>query len=154
MLLHRLLKALPEIAPERRAEAATRIVARGAAALDAEAAEAVRRAALAIVDDPAFAAVFAPEGRGEVPIIGRLADGRPVSGRVDRLAVTDSEVLVVDYKTDRKPPEDGAPAPEAYAAQLKAYAELLAAIWPNRPVRAAILWTVVPRLDRIDVALP
>ncbi|GLK78675.1 double-strand break repair helicase AddA [Methylopila turkensis] len=148
-LLHRLLKALPELAPERRAEAAARLAAGAAEALPPDVLAEATSSALAIVADPAFAAVFAPGGRGEVPIVGTLADGRPVSGRIDRLAVTEREVLVVDYKTDRRPPPEGAPVPPGYAAQLSAYAELLAAIWPDRPVRAAILWTAAPRLDRL-----
>ncbi|GLK54259.1 ATP-dependent helicase/nuclease subunit A [Methylopila capsulata] len=145
VLLHRLLKTLPEVAPERRAEAAARLSRRTPGlddALKAECAAAARR----IVDDPAFAAVFSGAGRGEVPIVGRLRDGRAVSGRIDRLAVTDAEILVVDYKTDRRPPPPGA-IPAGYAAQLAAYAELLAEIWPERTVKAAILWTAAPRLE-------
>ncbi|WP_020181460.1 double-strand break repair helicase AddA [Methylopila sp. M107] len=151
-LLHRLLKALPDVAPERRGEAAAHIAASGAEAFGTGACLMLAKSALAIVDDPAFAEVFRPEGRGEVPIVGRLRDGRPVSGRIDRLAVTPEAVLLVDYKTDRFPPAPGAPVPPAYRAQLAAYAELLGDIWPDRPVRAAILWTAAPRLDA--VALP
>jgi ATP-dependent helicase/nuclease subunit A len=147
ILLHRLLKSLPDIVPERREEAAGRIVATASSLFDAAAQAEIASAALAIVADPAFAGLFAPGGRGEVPIVGRLRDGRAVSGRIDRLAVTPEAVLVVDYKTDRRPPPPGAPAPAGYAAQLAAYAELLAEIWPDRPVRCAILWTAAPRLE-------
>ena len=154
VLLHRLLKALPDVAQERRAEAARMIAATGEEALGAELCESLAKAALAIVGDPTFSAVFAAGSRGEVPIVGRLTDGRPVSGRIDRLAVTDEAVLVVDYKTDRRPPAPGAPAPDAYLAQLGAYAELVARIWPDRPVRAAILWTAAPRLDLAPLAAP
>jgi ATP-dependent helicase/nuclease subunit A len=146
VLLHRLLKALPDVATDRREDVARRISNAAELGDVVEREEAVA-ASLAIVSDPAFAEVFAPGGRGEVPIVGRLLDGRPVSGRVDRLAVTEREILVVDYKTDRRPPALGAELPAAYVAQLRAYAELLAAIWPDRPVRGAILWTAAPRLD-------
>jgi ATP-dependent helicase/nuclease subunit A len=152
VLLHRLLKALPDVETARRADVAARIAATGAEALGAEACGALAESALAIVADPAFAEVFAPDARGELPIVGRLKDGRPVSGRIDRLAVTDEAVLVVDYKTDRTPPSPGAPPPAAYVAQLAAYAELLQEIWPDRPVRAAILWTAAPRLERLELA--
>ncbi|RXF72711.1 double-strand break repair helicase AddA [Hansschlegelia zhihuaiae] len=152
VLLHRLLKALPDVETARRAEVAARIAATGAEALGMEACGALAASALAIVADSAFAEVFAPDARGEVPVVGRLADGRPVSGRIDRLAVTNEAVLVVDYKTDRTPPSPGAPAPAAYVAQLAAYAELLQEIWPDRPVRAAILWTATPRLERLELS--
>ncbi|GLK67288.1 double-strand break repair helicase AddA [Hansschlegelia plantiphila] len=146
-LLHRLLKALPEVAPERRADVAARILSGAGGSLDREAIAEIAGAALGVIADPAFSEVFAASGRGEVPIVGALRDGRPVSGRIDRLAVTAGEILVVDYKTDRTPPAAGAPVPPAYAAQLGAYAELVGAIWPDRRVRAAILWTAAPRLD-------
>lgn len=147
-LLHRLLKALPEVPPEKRAEIAGRIVAGAGRTLDPETREEIVGAALAVLADIRFAEVFAPGGRGEVPIVGALKDGRPVSGRIDRLAVTESEILVVDYKTDRAPPPPEA-IRESYAAQLNAYGELVAAIWPERRVRLAILWTAGPRLDEI-----
>lgn len=147
VLLHRLLKVLPEVAPDRRTDAAAHIAASGVPLLGLDPCRTLAAAALDIVADAAFADVFSSIGRGEVPIVGRLRDGRPVSGRIDRLAVTESEVLVVDYKTDARPPAPGADLPAAYVAQLEAYAELLADIWPDRPVRAAILWTAAPRLD-------
>ena len=147
VLLHRLLKALPEVPEQRRGDAAVRIVESAAGVLGEEARAEIVRAALAVLADERFAEVFAPGGRGEVPVVGRLADGRAVSGRIDRLSVSDERVLVVDYKTDRNPPPAGEPPPGPYAAQLGAYAELLRQIWPDRPVRAAILWTAAPRLD-------
>ncbi|MDR4308790.1 double-strand break repair helicase AddA [Chelatococcus sambhunathii] len=154
VLLHRLLKALPDVAPERRTEAAAHIAASGAEALGTDAALMLAKSALAIVEEPAFAAVFGPDSRGEVPVVGRLRDGTPVSGRIDRLAVTKESVLVVDHKTDRFPPAPGAPVPPAYRAQLAAYAELIAEIWPDRPVRAAILWTAAPRIDEVALGAP
>jgi ATP-dependent helicase/nuclease subunit A len=152
-LLHRLLKALPDVAPERRADVAARILLGAGTAIDAEAQAEIAASALGILEDPAFADVFAPGGLGEVPVVGKLRDGRPVSGRIDRLAVTEDDVLVIDYKTDRRPPPPDAPVPPAYAAQLAAYVELVSAIWPGRRVRGAILWTSAPRLDLLSAPL-
>lgn len=151
VLLHRLLKALPDVAADRRAEAAAHIAASGVELLGVDACKMLAKSALAILAEPSFADVFAAGGRGEVPIVGRLKDGRPVSGRIDRLAVTREAVLLVDYKTDRFPPAPGEPVPGSYVAQLAAYAELLSEIWSDRPVRAAILWTAAPRLDLVEL---
>ena len=41
---------------------------------------------------------------------------RSVSGKIDRLAVTDDEVLIVDYKTNRPPPTSSHEVPPAYVA--------------------------------------
>ena len=72
------------------------------------------------------------------------------NGQVDRLAVTDSEILIVDYKTNRPPPDAAAGVALAYRRQLALYRSLLQAIYPGRAVRAFLLWTAAPRLMEID----
>ena len=62
---------------------------------------------LAVLAHPAFAPAFAANARAEVAIVAdlpELGDGARINGRIDRLAVTDGEVLAVDYKTNRPPP--------------------------------------------------
>ena len=44
-----------------------------------------------------FKPLFAPGSKAEVPIIGEV-DGRIISAQVDRLVVTDSEVMIVDFR--------------------------------------------------------
>ena len=142
-VIHKLLELLPEIAPERRLEAA-----RGFLAADpelADGAEAAAREALAVLDDPAFSPVFGPGSRAEAPLVGRLG-GETVSARIDRLALLPKETLIVDFKSGRAPPADPAEAPAAYLRQLARYVALLRQMRPDRPVRAALLWTEAPLL--------
>jgi ATP-dependent helicase/nuclease subunit A len=73
-----------------------------------------------------------------------------VSGQVDRLAVTKREVLIVDYKTNRPPPDETAGVALAYRRQLALYRALLAEIYPSHTVRAFLLWTALPKLMEID----
>ena len=89
--------------------------------------------------------------RAEVPIVGRL-DGRLVSGQVDRLAVTPAEVLIVDYKTNHAPPASAAEAPDGYVRQLALYRAVLCRLYPQRPVRAALLWTETT--DLMEISAP
>ena len=98
--VHRLLQALPALPPERRAEAARKHLAR-AKDLDATEHDALLREVFAILDDARFASLFAENSRAEVPIVGFVSQNERVSGQVDRLAVTPSEVLIADYKSDR-----------------------------------------------------
>ncbi|MEZ5891155.1 MAG: PD-(D/E)XK nuclease family protein [Xanthobacteraceae bacterium] len=83
-------------------------------------------------------------------MIGRIAsDGgppRPVSGQVDRLAVTPEQVLIADYKTDRPAPRGLAEIPPGHIAQLSLYRALLTKLYPDRPVHAALVFTDAPRL--------
>jgi ATP-dependent helicase/nuclease subunit A len=156
-LLHRLLQSLPDVAPSRREEAAHNYLARAAASFSAEERNRFAAQALAVLADPRFAPLFADESRAEVPIVGRLArPGRRdfmVSGQIDRLAVTTEAVLIADYKTNRNPPQTVEAAPQAYVEQLALYRALLQRIYPERPVRAALVWTDIPDLMEIPPAI-
>jgi len=110
-LVHRLLQSLPDIAPPQRHAAAASYLARAAEDWHATDRDALATQMLALIDDPRFAAVFAPGSRAEVAIAGRLKhEGRTllVSGRIDRLAVTPDTVMIVDYKTNPAPPGNAA----------------------------------------------
>ena len=153
-LVHRLLQSLPDIAAPRRREAALAYLARNAGGWTAEEQQALAEGTLALIADARFAPVFAPGSRAEVSIVGRLdrPGGRPalVSGQIDRLVVTESEVLIVDFKTNHAPPSQPAEAPRGYVRQLALYRAVLAKLYPQRPVRAALLWTETPELMEIS----
>ncbi len=141
--IHKLLELLPEIAPERRREAARRFLAADAAL--AGEADATVAEVLAVLEHPEFAPVFGPGSRAEAPLVGRL-DGVPVNARIDRLALLPEETLIVDFKSGQRPPATPAAVPPAYLRQLARYAALLARMRPEYPVRAALLWTAKPSL--------
>jgi ATP-dependent helicase/nuclease subunit A len=149
LVIHRLLQSLPELPAEARRPAAERFLARAAPGLDAAA---LADEACAVLETPAFAPLFAPGSRAEVPIVGRLGD-TVVSGQVDRLAVTAGEVLIVDYKTGRSPPRSAPETPLAYLRQMAAYRALVRAIYPDKSVRCALVWTDGPRLLALPEAL-
>ena len=103
--------------------------------------EALAAQVLALIGDARFASVFAPGSRAEVSIVGRLdRPGQPrtlVSGQIDRLVVTPTEVLIVDYKTNHAPPRAFAEAPAAYIRQLALYRAVLAKLSPAPDPRGA-----------------
>ena len=90
--------------------------------------------------------------RAEVPVIGRV-EGRRISGQIDRIAITEKEIFIIDYKTNRPPPENPEKVSEQYLAQMAAYRALLEKIYPGRQVRIALLWTFNLRLMELDEAL-
>ena len=63
--------------------------------------------------------------------------------------ITDAEILVVDYKTDRPAPASVADVGEAYIAQMAAYRAVLSQRWPDRPIRCLLVWTDGPKLMEI-----
>jgi len=153
-LVHRLLQSLPDVATERRRDAALKYLARNADGWTDGDRKALAEAVLALIGDSRFAAVFAPGSRAEVSIAGRLerAGRRPglVSGQIDRLVVSPDEVLIVDFKTNHAPPKLAAEAPRTYLRQLALYRAVLQKLYPQRPVRAALLWTERPELMEIS----
>jgi ATP-dependent helicase/nuclease subunit A len=150
-LVHRLLQSLPDIAAERRRDAALRYLVRDADGWTDGDREALAGGVLALIGDTRFASVFAPGSRAEVGIVGRLERAPAlVSGQIDRLVVTPSEVLIVDYKTNHAPPKLPAEAPRAYVRQLALYRAVLKKLYPQLPVRAALLWTETPELVEIS----
>ena len=153
-LVHRLLQSLPEIAAGRRREAALAYLARNADGWTEDERQALADGTLALIADARFAPVFAPGSRAEVSIVGRLdrPGGRPalVSGQIDRLVVTESEVLIVDFKTNHAPPSHPAEAPRGYVRQLALYRAVLAKLYPQRAIRTALLWTESSELMEIS----
>ena len=155
VLMHRLLQSLPDLASAARLEAGRRHLARNAGILSAAEREAMLGEVLAVLEDPRFAGLFQPGSRAEVPIVGRLEyRGRniTVSGLVDRLAVIPDAVLIADYKTNRPAPASIDDVPEAYITQLALYRAVLSQLYPDRSVRAALLFTEVPELVEIPAA--
>ena len=155
--IHRLLQSLPDVEPGRREVTAQNFLARTCAEFSAEDRNLFVRQALAIIVDARFAPLFAPGSRSEVPIVGRLARACGpdilVSGQIDRLVVTAHAVFIADYKTNRDPPNSLDSAPPAYVKQLALYRAVLGKIYPDLPIRAALVWTEIPDLMEISTAM-
>ncbi len=147
-LIHKLFEVLPDIAPDKRRDAAARLLAREPNLTDDQRAEMID-AAFGVLEDTRFAAVFGPGSRAEAAIAGTakdLPDGVAISGRLDRLIVAPDQVLVVDYKTNRPAPARIEDADPAYVAQMAVYVAVLRALYPGRQVEAALVWTDGPAL--------
>ena len=153
--MHRLLQSLPDIAPEHRCEAARQFFARSARDFAPAECETMAEQACGLLEHPGFSELFGSDSRAEVPIAGRLSiDGHmiAVSGQVDRLSLTADAVLIGDYKTDRPPPRNLEEVPDTHIRQLALYRALLRQLYPDKPVRAALLWTDIPALMEIPTA--
>ncbi len=158
--IHRLLQILPDLAPGDRHDGGERYLARIGAGWQAQDRVAALESALAILNDTRFAPLFAPGSRAEVSVMGTLDVGgtsRAIAGTIDRLSVSDDAVLILDYKTNRPPPVDLEGVAETYIVQLALYRALLADLYPDRRIEAALLFTEAPCLialpaERMDAA--
>ncbi|KUJ77417.1 double-strand break repair helicase AddA [Ruegeria profundi] len=84
--------------------------------------------------------VFATDTLAEVPVTANL-NGRRTHGVIDRLIISETEVQVIDFKTNIIVPDDPAACPEGVLRQMGAYRQALTQIYPARNIRTAILWT-------------
>ena len=162
VLTHKLLQYLPAMAEHDRFEAATAFLARESGGLPRDERDAVIASTLAILNNVAFAKLWGPNSRAEIAFDLALpaSQGGPptyASGQIDRLIITDHDVLIVDYKTGRSVPDTVAETPQSYLSQLALYRLAIKNIFPKKTLRAAILWTEKPVLsfipeDMLDAA--
>ncbi|WP_420960519.1 double-strand break repair helicase AddA [Brucella sp. IR073] len=151
-VIHALLQHLPDMPAEERLIAAQRYLSHAANDWPEIEREKALDSVFSVLEDTDFAPVFAENSRAEVEIMGMLKLGsreHAVSGKIDRLAVEKTRILITDYKTNRPPPTDLTEVPRQYIAQLALYRALLRPLYPGLAVEAALLFTEAPRLITI-----
>ena len=156
LLLHALLQHLPGVAPERRAATGERFLAAQAPDLGLHERTAVVAKATAVLNESGAAPLFAEGSLAEVEIAATvtLPGGRTaeVSGRIDRLVVAADEVRFCDFKTGAPPPSLEA-TPRVYVTQAALYHAVLSSLYPDRPVRAFLIWTEGPQVVEVPPAM-
>ncbi len=161
LAFHRLIEVLPDLPEDERLPAAERYLARMVAAWPASEREKLAATVKTLLAAPELKSLWGPNTRAEVAVTGIVVvKGMPraVSGKIDRLAVTDAEVLIVDFKTNRPAPRNLDEVPEEHLAQLALYRALLQPLYPDRAVRATLVYTEAGRSisvseERMDAAL-
>ena len=166
LLVHRLLQSLPQLPEADREAAALSFLALPLHGLDDDEQDAIRAETMAVLRDPAFALLWGPDAQAEVPVVGLICapsagaaarasvedegDERALSGQIDRLVVTPSRVLIIDFKTVRPAPASENDVPALYLQQLATYREALSRIYTGRRIECALLWTADARLMTIS----
>lgn len=151
LIIHRLLEKLPALPAADRHAIAARYLTRTETISSADQTD-ILAAVFRVLDHPEFAALFQPGSLSEAPIAGMIG-GQAIGGVIDRMHVTDAEVLIVDYKSNRPPPSTAEATPPQYLTQMAAYRDLAAQAFPGRTVKTALLWTEAPRLVLLPDAL-
>ncbi|SMX47147.1 double-strand break repair helicase AddA [Actibacterium lipolyticum] len=96
-----------------------------------------------VLTAPALAHLFTADALAEVDVTATLPDlgGQPLHGTIDRLIIEEGRVLAVDYKSNAMVPDTANDVPDGLLRQMGAYAAALSAVFPNKTVETAILWT-------------
>ena len=153
-LIHALLQYLPEL-PEAEREAAANAWLTRHTDLASETRAEILSVTMATLTEPGFAGVFAPGGRAEASVVGKIESGSEsiiINGRVDRLVIAPAHILLIDYKTDRPAPARAEDIEPSYRLQMAAYQIVLEKAF-NRPVRPALLYTDGPVLFELTDSL-
>ena len=96
--------------------------------------------AVAVLNKPELAHVFAPDTLAEVSITAPIGSQR-IHGTIDRLLITDNKITAIDFKTNRAIPHSAENCPIGLLRQMGAYARALCEIYPDHQIETAILWT-------------
>ena len=104
---------------------------------------------LSLIKNPKFAPLFAINSKAEVPIMGEV-DGKIICGQIDRLAVTEDKIMIVDFKTNRPAAKSIEDVSDIYIKQLRIYKRLIEKIYKSRKVETYLLWTNTSEIMLIE----
>lgn len=155
-LVHRMLQMLVDFPVGEREGAARRYAERAARFWPAVHREALIRNVLAVLSHPFLEPVYGGQSEAEVSIMGTIAIGGQdfaISGRIDRLAVLDDRVVIVDYKTNRMTPASAEEAPLTHRAQMALYRQILAPLYPGRSIDCVLVYTESATILRLGEEL-
>jgi len=150
-LMHKLLEHLPTVPPQDRAALGQKITISHPDALDAD--DYLVADAIGLIASPDLSHVFATDALVEVDVTAALPQDLRIHGAIDRLIVSDTSVLAVDFKTNRLVPNSPDKTPDGLLRQMGAYHAALVQIFPDHRVDTAILWTASGKLMIIPQAL-
>ncbi len=143
-LVHRMLQMLTDFPETERVSAARRYADRAARFWPAAEREKLVASVMSVLSHAELGPVFSERSQSEVSIMGTLAlEGRDyaISGRVDRLVVTEDRVIILDYKTNRTAPKTLEAVPLSHRAQLAIYREILKPLYPAKGFECVLVYT-------------
>jgi ATP-dependent helicase/nuclease subunit A len=148
-LTHTLLQFLSSIGIHNRYETGANYLNKNANDLPETIRNEILDEVIGILSHEKFAPYFGEGSRAEVPVSG-VIDGQSISGQIDRLLVTETDVWIVDFKSNRPPPTDVKDVPDIYRKQLQVYKQLMSEISPHHIIHCALLWTDGPHMMILD----
>ncbi|MBB5721297.1 ATP-dependent helicase/nuclease subunit A [Loktanella ponticola] len=146
-MIHLLLEHLPLVDPAQRVEFGHKLLnGQGDDAFD----PALVSQVAALLDAPDLAHIFSDDALTEVDVTAHLPElNDRIHGAIDRLLITETTVLAVDYKTNRAVPSSPEQTPVGLLRQMGAYQSALKQIFPDHTIETAILWTQTANLMQL-----
>ena len=148
-IIHSLLQLLPYYPIEKRRNLAKSYLLDEYPKLDKEQKDEHITTALKVINFPRLSEIFSEYAFVEATLNGTVQENgidREVMARVDRLVVLDKEVIIADFKTDKRPPKKFDDIEETYKNQMNIYCKLIKNIYPKHIIRPMLIWTEGPKI--------
>ncbi|UYV37297.1 double-strand break repair helicase AddA [Rhodobacteraceae bacterium D3-12] len=149
--IHRLLEFLPDHPQENWPATAQILLRSGPDAADDTTIASLLQDAKKVLTNPDLAALFSGNALAEVPVAASLPElnMRQIHGIIDRLIISDTEILAVDFKSNAVVPATPAACPDGLLRQMGAYQSALTQVFPGKIIATALLWTRNATLMRL-----
>jgi ATP-dependent helicase/nuclease subunit A len=108
--------------------------------LEQKSKERILRSIDRIIDNAQFCELIKENFRTEISIGMKNQHGSNKIGRIDLMIIKNSEVIIIDYKSDYNPPKYAEQIPKNYTEQLMFYKQTIQEIYPGKNVSTMILW--------------
>lgn len=150
-LVHYLLEHLANSTPSDRQKQAQQMLDMADSEFEHDQSSIIQ-ACLGVLSNDALSHLFQSNSCAEVPITANIPElgGRRINGIIDRLVVTNDEVLIVDFKSNRIIPDRAETVPLGIVRQLATYQSAVSQLYPDMRVKCFILWTQSSELTLLE----
>ena len=158
-IIHQLLQMAEQQPPADFQETAKQFLARAVFALPIRQQQEILQHINSLLGSPLWQSLRMAENLYEAPIQGfipkKSGERVHITGRIDRLAIFDKEIWIMDYKTHHALPRSIADVPAEYFRQMAIYRSLISQIYPPdiyppSQIRCFLLWTAKPLLMELE----
>ena len=154
-IIHQLLEILPDFVPDARPIKAAQVL-ESFGHITPDEREGITNEVFKVLTHPDLAFLWQAGSQAEVNLAGLiddLPDSYEFSAQIDRLCVTDTEVMIIDYKSNRDVPRTQTDIDAIYWGQMAAYRALVQKLYPEHIVRCGLVWTAHTKVMWLDDAL-
>jgi len=154
-IIHQLLEILPDFVPDARPIKAAQVL-ESFGHITPDEREGIINEVFKVLTNPNLAFLWQAGSQAEVNLAGLiddLPDSYEFSAQIDRLCVTDTEVMIIDYKSNRDVPSVQTDIDAVYWGQMAAYRALVQKLYPEHIVRCGLVWTAHTKVMWLKDAL-
>lgn len=144
-LVHQLLQYLPDCPSEQRAVIALQWLKPLENQFSSKEIKKLVEQVLNIITHPLLHPLFDQQSLVEQSLVGTV-NGVVITGQIDRMRILSDQILLCDFKSGRKIPQEPEDVPVVYLKQMAAYWSLMSMMYPKHKVNPLIVWTDIAKI--------